>query len=84
MTRLVFQYFNCYSVHHRKFLKEDSSIECFPQVNDGNYDNDLWNNYLIYVIVIGVDGIRSDVVQESISPFLFNMSQNENTYFTRL
>ena len=54
VTRLVFQYFNCYSVHHRKFLKEDSRIECFPQVNDGNYDNDLWNNYLIYVIVIGV------------------------------
>ena len=43
------------------------------------YDSETINRK---VIVIGVDGIRSDVVQESISPFLFNMSQNENTYFT--
>ena len=39
------------------------------------YDSETINRK---VIVIGVDGIRSDVVQESISPFLFNMSQNEN------
>tara|TARA_B100001250_G_scaffold406348_1_gene425232 strand:- start:262 stop:1197 length:936 start_codon:yes stop_codon:yes gene_type:complete len=34
------------------------------------------------VLVIGVDGIRSDVMQDSISPFLFDLSQQENTYFT--
>jgi predicted AlkP superfamily pyrophosphatase or phosphodiesterase len=34
------------------------------------------------VIVIGVDGVRSDVVQESISPFLFSLSKSQDTYFT--
>ncbi len=34
------------------------------------------------VLVIGVDGIRSDAMQDSISPFLFDLSQQENKYFT--
>ena len=34
------------------------------------------------VLVIGIDGIRSDVMQDSISPFLFDLSLQEDTYFT--
>jgi len=34
------------------------------------------------VLVIGIDGIRSDVIQDTISPFLYNLSQNSNVYYT--
>ncbi len=34
------------------------------------------------VLVIGIDGIRSDAMQDSISPFLFDLSLQEDTYFT--
>jgi predicted AlkP superfamily pyrophosphatase or phosphodiesterase len=32
------------------------------------------------VLIIGIDGFRSDVMQESISPFIYGLSQNNNVY----
>ena len=34
------------------------------------------------VLIIGIDGFRADAIQESITPFLFGLAQNPNTYFT--
>jgi predicted AlkP superfamily pyrophosphatase or phosphodiesterase len=34
------------------------------------------------VLIIGIDGFRSDAMQEAISPFMFQLAQNPNTYFT--
>ena len=34
------------------------------------------------VLIVGIDGVRSDAMQESISPFLFSLSSAQNTYFT--
>ena len=33
------------------------------------------------VLVIGIDGLRSDVMQEEFSPFMYNLSQSKNVYF---
>lgn len=51
---------------------------------DGILENIEYNSQNIdrKVLIIGVDGIRSDVMQDSISPFLFDLSQQKNTYFT--
>jgi len=34
------------------------------------------------VLIIGIDGFRSDAVQAGISPFLNNLSESSDTYFT--
>jgi predicted AlkP superfamily pyrophosphatase or phosphodiesterase len=34
------------------------------------------------VLVIGIDGFRADAMQESITPFLFSLATNPNTYYT--
>ena len=34
------------------------------------------------VLVIGIDGFRSDVMQQSITPFLYTLSEKENVYYT--
>ena len=41
---MVFQYFNCNSIHEKSFLKADYSVECFAPE---------WNGFLIYVLFIG-------------------------------
>lgn len=34
------------------------------------------------VLVIGIDGFRADAMQEAITPFLFNLATNQETYYT--
>lgn len=34
------------------------------------------------VLVIGIDGFRSDGIQNSITPFMYSLSQSANTYFS--
>lgn len=34
------------------------------------------------VLIIGIDGFRADAMQESITPFLFDLATNQNTYYT--
>merc|ERR1711912_197909 len=45
VTRMVFQYFNCHSIHEKSFLKADYSIECWA--------SGTWSNFLFYVLAIG-------------------------------
>ena len=33
------------------------------------------------ILIIGIDGYRSDVMQELISPFLFDLTRHDNTYY---
>lgn len=35
-----------------------------------------------WVLIIGIDGLRSDAMQQSISPFLYGLSQSPGVYFT--
>ena len=32
-------------------------------------------------LIIGIDGFRSDAMQESITPFIYNLTENKNTYY---
>jgi hypothetical protein len=34
------------------------------------------------VLVVGIDGFRSDAMQENITPFIHNLSQTSNSYYT--
>lgn len=34
------------------------------------------------VLIIGIDGFRADAMQDTITPFLFSLAQNQNTYYT--
>jgi hypothetical protein len=34
------------------------------------------------VLIIGIDGFRADAMQESITPLLFGLATNQNTYYT--
>lgn len=34
------------------------------------------------VLIIGIDGFRADAMQESITPFLFTLATNPNSYYT--
>lgn len=34
------------------------------------------------VLIIGIDGFRADALQNSIAPFMYSLSQSEDTYFT--
>ena len=34
------------------------------------------------VLVVGIDGFRSDAMQENITPFIHNLSQTSNVYYT--
>jgi len=51
---------------------------------EGLSDNIEYNTETIdrKVLIIGIDGIRSDVIQDTISPFLYNLSINNNVYYT--
>ena len=34
------------------------------------------------VLVIGIDGFRSDVMQQQFTPFMYNLSESNNVYYT--
>lgn len=62
--------------------------------NEPNYNCDPWSETCIEefeidsnkigrkVLVIGIDGFRADVMQDTITPFLFSLSTDSTTYFT--
>ena len=35
------------------------------------------------VLVVGIDGFRSDIIQQNITPFIYNLSQTNNVYSTQ-
>lgn len=68
---------------------------CQPDEEITDYDCDEWttvcDDYTITtdpakanrkVLIIGIDGFRADAMQESITPFMFSLAQNPNTYYT--
>lgn len=60
-------------------------VTCEPMDPDGCQANTVsFDSSLVgrKVLIIGVDGFRADVMQASISPFLFQLSQEPGVYFT--
>ena len=68
---------------------------CQPDDEIVDYDCDEWNTVCSdttvitdqakanrKVLIIGIDGFRADAMQASISPFMFALAQNNDTYFT--
>ena len=77
--KYIFILFFCLFLSTCCVCEDDYMLRCQGLPENIEFDENRINKK---VIVIGVDGIRSDVVQESISPFLFELSQNQDTYFT--
>ncbi|TRX72147.1 alkaline phosphatase family protein [Carboxylicivirga sp. M1479] len=72
MNRLVTSLFKCI-VFIIAFAcsNDDCGDEIFIDVNSKNRK----------VLIIGIDGFRADAMQADISPFLFKLSQRDETYF---
>ena len=77
--KYIFFLFFCLFLSTCCVCEDDYMLRCQGLPDNIEFDENRINKK---VIVIGVDGIRSDVVQESISPFLFGLTQNLDTYFT--
>ena len=77
--KYIFFLFFCLFLSTCCVCEDDYMLRCQGLPENIEFDENRINKK---VIVIGVDGIRSDVVQESISPFLFGLTQNLDTYFT--
>ena len=65
---LLFIFFSC---------KEDISIDCYNSLSVINP-----NKIKKKALIIGIDGFRSDAMQQYISPFMYNLSKSNNVYYT--
>ena len=70
LLAFLFIYYGC---------KKDQVLDCNQYSNDFTVDSTKISRK---VIIIGIDGFRSDAMQQSICPFMYNLSLTNNVYYT--
>lgn len=83
------------AIYFTIFMIGTSVLGCYQDEAITDYDCDEWTTICAdtsitvdpdkaqrKVVIIGIDGFRADAMQPSITPFLYSMAIDDNTYYT--